>query len=386
MEDKIYLDNGATSYPKPDVVADAVYDYIKNVGSNINRGSYNKAYSAAGVVLETRERINQMMNGYGSRYTIFTPGNTYSLNFLIKGIARKGDRILISGMEHNAVYRPVHQLAEAGIIDVDYLPCNENGELQLEESLSMIDESVRAVVMVHASNVSGTLLPIQDVGQRCHEKGVRFFVDAAQTAGNTPIDMKACHIDGLSMPGHKSLLGPQGIGVLLLNPAITGELEPVISGGTGSHSDLATMPEELPDRFESGTLNLPGIFGLHASVGWLMEHMDEVMAHERKLTKRMLDGLRKTPGIRIAGMPTEKGRVSVISIDFLNGDNGMIAFQLEQEYGIMTRVGLHCAPLAHQSLGTFPEGTVRFSIGPFNTAEEIDTAVEAIKKFALEEY
>lgn len=386
MEDKIYLDNGATSYPKPDVVADAVYDYIKNVGSNINRGSYNKAYSAAGVVLETREWINQMMNGYGSRYTIFTPGNTYSLNFLIKGIARNGDRILISGMEHNAVYRPVHQLEEAGIIDVDYLPCNENGELQLKEALSMIDDSVRAVVMVHASNVSGTLLPIQEVGEHCHEMGVRFFVDAAQTAGNTPIDMKACHIDGLCMPGHKSMLGPQGIGVLLLNPEITGELEPVISGGTGSHSDLATMPEELPDRFESGTLNLPGIFGLHASVGWLMEHMTEVMEHERALTGRMLDALRGTEGIRIAGMPTEEGRVSVISIDFLNGDNGMIAFQLEHEYGIMTRVGLHCAPLAHQSLGTFPEGTVRFSIGPFNTEEDIDTAVEAIKKYANENF
>lgn len=368
------------------MVADAVYDYIKNVGSNINRGSYNKAYSAAGVVLETREWINQMMNGYGARYTIFTPGNTYSLNFLIKGIARTGDRILISGMEHNAVYRPVHQLQEAGIIDVDYLPCNENGELELSKALSMIDETVRAVVMVHASNVSGTLLPIREIGERCHEVGVRFFVDAAQTAGNTPIDMKACHIDGLSMPGHKSMLGPQGIGVLLLNPEITGELEPVISGGTGSHSDLATMPEELPDRFESGTLNLPGIFGLHASVGWLKEHMNEVIAHERKLTHRMLHALQGTNGIRIAGLPTEEGRVSVISIDFLNGDNGMIAFQLEHEYGIMTRVGLHCAPLAHQSLGTFPEGTVRFSIGPFNTEEDIDTAVEAIQKYAGETF
>lgn len=382
----IYLDNGATSYPKPDVVADAVYDYIKNNGSNINRGGYAKAYSAAGVVLETRELLNKMMNGYGSRYTIFTPGDTYSLNFLIKGIARPGDKILISGMEHNAVYRPVHQLEQAGTIHVEYMPCNENGQLILEEALPMIDESVRAVVMLHASNVSGTLMPIEEVGQRCHEKGVRFFVDAAQTAGNVPIDMQKCHIDGLSMPGHKSMLGPQGIGVLMLNPAVTEEIEPLIAGGTGSHSDLATMPEELPDRFESGTLNLPGIFGLHASVEWLMEHQTEVHEHEQKLAKRMLDGIRDTDGIRIAGMPTEEGRVAVISIDFLNGDNGMIAFQLEQEYGISTRVGLHCAPLAHQSLHTFPEGTVRFSIGPFNTETEIDTAIEAINKYATDEY
>lgn len=380
----IYLDNGATSYPKPDVVGDAVYDYIKNVGSNINRGGYAKAYSAAGVVLETREMISKMMNGYGSRYTIFTPGNTYSLNFLIKGLSRKGDKILISGMEHNAVYRPAYQLEQEGLIEVGYMPCNERGELKLEEALAMIDESVRAVVMVHASNVSGTLMPIREVGQRCHEKNVLFFVDAAQTAGNVPIDMKACHIDGLSLPGHKSMLGPQGIGALLLNPAITGELTPIISGGTGSHSDMAEMPEELPDRFESGTMNLPGIFGLHASVGWLAEHQQEVHEHEQKLVKRMLDGIRDVEGIRIAGMPTEEGRVAVVSVDFLNGDNGMIAFQLEQEYGIMTRVGLHCAPLAHKSLGTFPEGTVRFSIGPFNTEEEIDTAIEAIRKYAQE--
>ena len=378
----IYLDNGATSYPKPDVVADAVYDYIKNNGCNINRGGYEKAYSAAGVVLETRELINKMMNGYGSRYTIFTPGNTYSLNFLIKGIARPGDKLLISGMEHNAVYRPVHQLEQAGIIQVGYMPCDQQGQLILEEALPMIDESVRAVVMLHASNVSGTLMPLEEVGKQCHDKGVLFFVDAAQTAGNVPIDMQQCHIDGLCMPGHKSMLGPQGIGVLLLNPKITDEVEPLVTGGTGSHSDLATMPEELPDRFESGTLNLPGIYGLHAAVQWLMEHQQEVHQHEQHLAKKMLDGIRNTEGIRVAGLPNTEGRVAVISVDFLNGDNGMIAFQLEQEYGISTRVGLHCAPLAHQSLGTFPEGTVRFSIGPFNTEDDIETAIQAINKYA----
>ena len=378
----IYLDNGATSYPKPDVVADAVYDYIKNNGCNINRGGYEKAYSAAGVVLETRELINKMMNGYGSRYTIFTPGNTYSLNFLIKGIARPGDKLLISGMEHNAVYRPVHQLEQAGIIQVGYMPCDQQGQLILEEALPMIDESVRAVVMLHASNVSGTLMPLEEVGKQCHDKGVLFFVDAAQTAVNVPIDMQQCHIDGLCMPGHKSMLGPQGIGVLLLNPKITDEVEPLVAGGTGSHSDLATMPEELPDRFESGTLNLPGIYGLHAAVQWLMEHQQEVHQHEQHLAKKMLDGIRNTEGIRVAGLPNTEGRVAVISVDFLNGDNGMIAFQLEQEYGISTRVGLHCAPLAHQSLGTFPEGTVRFSIGPFNTEDDIETAIQAINKYA----
>lgn len=378
----IYLDNGATSYPKPDVVADAVYDYIKNVGSNINRGNYAKAYSAAEVVLETRELINEMMNGYGARYTVFTPGNTYGLNFLIKGLARPNDKFIVSGMEHNAVYRPIHQLTENGTITVEYMPCNENGELIPEEALPMIDENVRAVICVHASNVSGTLMPLKELGERCAEKNVLFLVDAAQTAGNTPIDMQAWHIDGLTIPGHKSMLGPQGVGAMLIRPELANELVPLVSGGTGSHSDLADMPEEMPDRFESGTLNLPGIFGLHAACQWLNEHGAEVRSHEKELTQRMLDGLRDVDGIRVAGLPTSEGRVGVISVDFLNGDNGMVAFQLEQEYGIMTRVGLHCAPLAHKSLHTFPEGTVRFSIGPFNTEEDIDTAVEAVKALA----
>lgn len=378
----IYLDNGATSYPKPDVVADAVYDYIKNVGSNINRGNYAKAYSAAEVVLETRELINEMMNGYGARYTVFTPGNTYGLNFLIKGLARPNDKFIVSGMEHNAVYRPIHQLTENGTITVEYMPCNENGELIPEEALPMIDKNVRAVICVHASNVSGTLMPLKELGERCAEKNVLFLVDAAQTAGNTPIDMQAWHIDGLTIPGHKSMLGPQGVGAMLIRPELANELVPLVAGGTGSHSDLADMPEEMPDRFESGTLNLPGIFGLHAACQWLNEHGAEVRSHEKELTQRMLDGLRDVDGIRVAGLPTSEGRVGVISVDFLNGDNGMVAFQLEQEYGIMTRVGLHCAPLAHKSLHTFPEGTVRFSIGPFNTEEDIDTAVEAVKALA----
>lgn len=378
----IYLDNGATSFPKPEVVAKAVTEYITENGTNINRGGYGKAYDAAGVVLETRMMLSEYFGGYGARNVIFTPGNTYGLNFLIKGLARKGDKFLISNMEHNAVYRPVHQLQDQGVITYECMPCNRDGELIIEDALAMITPDIKAVVMLHASNVSGTILPIEEVGKRCHEQGVLFIVDAAQTAGVVPINMKEYHIDGLTVPGHKSLLGPQGIGAMLINPAIKNDIEPLIAGGTGSHSDLATMPEEMPDRFESGTLNLPGIFGLNASIQYVMEHQEEICEHEKTLTKRMLDGVLGIEGIRLAGLPTTEGRVAVISIDFINGDNGLIAFQMEQEYGIMTRVGLHCAPLAHQSLETFPEGTVRFSIGPFTTEAEVDTAIEAIAKYA----
>ena len=378
----IYLDNGATSFPKPQEVADAVYEYMTKVGSNINRGGYEKAYSAAEVVLETREMIDLMMNGYGARNAIFTPGNTYALNFLIKGLARKGDKFLTSHMEHNAVYRPLHQLQEEGVIQYECMPCNDLGQLELAKALEMITPDIKAVIMLHASNVSGTILPIEEIGRKCHEEGVIFIVDAAQTAGNTPIDMQKCHIDGLTVPGHKSLLGPQGIGAMLINPEIKDDIIPVISGGTGSHSDMADMPSELPDRFESGTLNLPGIYGLHAALKWLQKHFDEVHDHEKALTARMLEGLANIKGVRLVGLPTIEGRVSVVSIDFAGDDNGICAFNLEHTYGINTRVGLHCAPLAHESLHTFPEGTVRFSIGPFNTEEEIDVALRAIEEIA----
>lgn len=377
----IYLDNGATSFPKPNVVAQAVYDYMTKNGTNINRGGYDEAYSAASVVLETREKLNRLMNGYGARNAIFTPGNTYSLNFLIKGLARKGDRFLISSMEHNAVYRPMHQLSEAGIISYECLPCDAEGRLILEEAERMITEDIRAVVLSHASNVSGTLQPMEEIGKICHEKGVIFIVDAAQTGGNTPIDMQASYIDGLTVPGHKSLLGPQGVGVMLVNPAITSEIVPLIAGGTGSHSDLADMPSELPDRFEAGTLNLPGIFGLHAALGWLEEEGEAMRAHEKECIRYMTEKLAEIPNIFVPGPKDPEGRVGVFSIDFLNQDNALIAFKLSQE-GIATRVGLHCAPLAHKTLGTYPEGTVRFSIGPFTTKEEIDIALEAIARLA----
>lgn len=377
----IYLDNGATSYPKPKEVADAVYDYIKNVGSNVNRGGYKSAYTAGEVVLDTREQINEMFNGYGARNVIFTPGETYGLNFLIKGLARNGDKWLASGMEHNASYRPLEQLKSLSIIDVDYMPCNRFGQLKLDDALKMIDSETKAVVMVHASNVSGTLMPIEEVGMRCMETGTIFIVDAAQTAGMVPIDMKKCHISAMSIPGHKSMMGPQGIGAVLIDPNITSDVIPLICGGTGSHSEMSEMPEELPDRFEAGTLNIPGIYGLHAAIAWLKDHMEDAHKHEMKLTRRMLDGFAKmNDRVKVAGLPGIDGRVAVISIDCIHQDNAIIAFKLEQEHDISTRVGLHCAPLAHKSLGTFPQGTIRFSIGPFNTEDDIDMALQAVSE------
>ena len=378
----IYLDNGATSFPKPPQVADAVYNYIMNVGGNINRGNGSGALSASETVLETRELLNKMMNGYGARNTIFTPGNTYSLNFFIKGLAEKGDTFLTSMTEHNAVYRPLSQLEKEGKISVKYMPCTKEGKLITEEALNMINENIKAVILLHASNVSGSIMPIEEIGKRCREKGVIFIVDAAQTAGNTEIDIQKCCIDGLAFPAHKSMLAPQGLGVMMINPKIKDKIRVLVAGGTGSHSELSEMPNELPDRFESGTLNIPAIFGLNASCKWLAKNMKKASENEKKLSEKLIEGLKNINNVEIAGIPSTEGRVSVISINFTNEDNALAAFKLEKDYGITTRVGLHCAPLAHKSLGTYPGGTVRFSIGPFNTIEDIDTVLAAVKEIA----
>jgi cysteine desulfurase family protein len=379
----VYLDNAATSFPKPDAVATAVNDYITNIGRNINRGGYGDAHQTAETVRETRELINEMFHGFGPSSTIFTPGNTYSLNYLIKGLARPGDKFLISGMEHNSVYRPVHQLEEAGIITVGYLPCNENGELIMSAALQMIDENVRALIVLHASNVSGTLFPIEELGKRCKETGTILLVDAAQTAGRVDIDMKGWNISGLAIPGHKAMMGPQGIGVMLVDPLLALDLDPIIAGGTGSFSELADMPTELPDRFESGTLNLPGIFGLNAAVKWLNENHDQIRETEARLTEKFIRGIKRIDGVRLVGLDDMSKRVPVVSISFIYGDNDIAAYDMERSHGIQTRSGLHCSPLAHKSLGTFPKGSVRFSIGPFNTEEDIDTALRAIRRVAI---
>lgn len=257
----VYLDNAATSYPKAPGVGAAMADYIERVGCNIGRGGYQRAYDAAGGVLEVRERLCTLVNGPGPRNVAFTSGATHGLNLLLKGLLRPGDRVVTSPMEHNAVLRPLRQLERAGV-EVEYLPCTERGELVTENLAERLTPGVRAVVLTHASNVSGTIFPIAEVGRLCRARGIFFLVDAAQTLGVLPVDMAAMGIDGLAFPGHKGLLGPQGIGGVVVSDALASELEPLLAGGTGSQSESLDMPSFLPDRLEAGTLNLPGIFGL----------------------------------------------------------------------------------------------------------------------------
>lgn len=376
----IYLDNASTSFPKAPGVGEAMARYIEQVGVNISRGGYRDAYCAEQVVLDTRERLGALFCAPDCKNIVFTANVTYAMNFLIKGLLRPGDHVLTSSMEHNAVMRPLRQMEEERQITFSRIPCDEKGELQTDQLEGMIKPNTRAIIMTHASNVCGTLLPIQQVGMIAKRHNLLFVVDAAQTAGAFPIDIGAMNIDALGFTGHKSLLGPQGIGGFYVSDALSEMLTPLISGGTGSISDKEEVPKFLPDRFEPGTMNLPGIYGLHAALGYVKQRgIDDIRAQELKLTKYLLEGFSAIPAARIVGRRDIVGRAPVVSLDFPEYDNAEIAYLLEEQFGVQTRVGLHCAPNAHKTLGTFPQGTVRFSIGHANTIQDMEIAVEAVQ-------
>ena len=376
--DYIYLDNASTSFPKAPTVATAMSDYITNRGININRGSYALAYDVEDIIYTTRQRLHPLFNGHDPAHVIFTQNVTMSLNMVIKGLLKAGDHILVSSMEHNAVMRPLTQQLDKGIT-FDIIPCDVTGSIQLESIETLIRPNTVAMIINHASNVCGTVQPIESIGAICKAHNLHFILDAAQTAGVIPIDVKACHINALCFTGHKGLLGPQGIGGIILTKEIAQILTHLIAGGTGSFSHLETMPTHMPDAFEAGTLNLPGIIGLNEGLSYIESvGMKNIHNHELTLTKTFLEGLRSITGINIIGKQDIQDRTAVVSITIDGMDPASIAYELESTYHIMTRVGLHCAPRAHQTLGTYPEGTVRFSFGYANTLEEVDMALSAL--------
>ena len=378
--ERIYFDNASTSFPKADGVAEAVYHYMKDCGCNINRGGYDEAYQAEEIVLRTRQQLTELFHGPDCRNVVFTRNITESLNVLLKGFLKTGDHVLVSAMEHNAVMRPLTQLTEQGV-SFDRIPCGADGTLEVSAMNGLLRKNTRAVVMLHASNVCGTLMPIETVGAFCHAHGLRFILDTAQTAGVFPIDMEIMQIDALAFTGHKGLLGPQGIGGFLLQPDMVPLLQPLIAGGTGSISHEEQMPSFMPDRFEAGTMNLPGIMGLHAALCWLeRETIDAVRSHELELTERFLSRALDIPCLRVVGRRNISGRAGVVSVVPENADPALVADALGREYGIMVRVGLHCAPNAHKTLGTFPTGTIRFSFGRWNTPQQVDTALSALRE------
>ena len=378
--DYIYLDNASTSFPKAPTVATAMSDYITNRGININRGSYSLAYDVEDIIYTTRQRLHTLFNGHDPSHVIFTQNVTMSLNMVIKGLLKSGDHVLVSSMEHNAVMRPLTQLLDKGIT-FDIIPCDKTGSIQLESMDSLIRPNTVAMIINHASNVCGTIQPLESIGSICKAHNLQFIVDAAQTAGVIPIDVKAYHIDALCFTGHKGLLGPQGIGGIILTKEMAQTLVPLIAGGTGSFSHLETMPTHMPDAFEAGTLNLPGIIGLNEGLSYIeSQGMENIHNHELVLTQFFLEGLQSIDGINIVGKQNIQTRTAVVSITIDSMDPANIAYELESTYHIMTRVGLHCAPRAHQTLGTYPEGTVRFSFGYANTHKDVKSALSALHR------
>lgn len=377
---RIYFDHGSTSWPKAPNVARAMADLLENGAFNINRGNYEGAYEVEGLVLDTRDQLARMFHARDSRRVIFTAGITSSLNYFIKGFLKSGDHVLVSGLEHNAVMRPLRQMERRGVA-YDIVRTEDDGTVEPESVEVAIRSNTKAVIMLHASNVCGTILPIREIGEICRRRHLFFAVDTAQSAGTIPVDMEGCKIDFLAFTGHKGLLGPQGIGGFLISEELDACMESYIAGGTGSQSDSLDMPKSLPDKYESGTLNLPGIIGLHASLSYIEETgIENIHSRKMELARYFLEKLSEFPDLRIVGKQGIDGRVSVVSVDFLGKDNALAAFELEQQYGIMTRVGLHCAPTAHRTLHTYPQGTVRFAFGMENTKKEIDLCLEGIRR------
>lgn len=390
---QIYLDNASTTFPKPREVADAVYQYMTGVGSNIGRGGYTSAYAAEEAVFVARQLLCDFFGGEDAKNVVFTKNVTEALNVIIRGLLQPGDHVLVSAMEHNAVMRPLQLIgrelepgeqAPAAEISFSRIPCDKEGNLQLEALPKLVQQRTKAVIMTHASNVCGTLLPIDKVGDFCKQRGLLFIVDSAQSAGVFPINMQQLHIDALAFTGHKGLLGPQGIGGFVLREHMVKRLAPFIVGGTGSLSHTESTPRFMPDKFEAGTLNLPGIMGLAAGVRWLNQRgMASLREHELALTEQLLAGLldlEQQGLLRIVGRRDIVQRTSVVSIAATKQDLAVVAHRLNEEYGIATRVGLHCAPNAHKTLQTYPTGTLRFSMGWHNNEEDIVAALKALRE------
>ncbi|RDY24580.1 aminotransferase class V-fold PLP-dependent enzyme [Romboutsia maritimum] len=375
---KIYCDNAATSYPKAPLVGEAMLSYINSIGCNVNRGSYSTEYQPENIVYETRELLCKLFNFDKPENTVFTQNVTTSLNTVLKGLLKPGDNVIVSSMEHNAVMRPLARLQD-NHVTVTTVNCNLLGEIELNDIEKAMTDNTKAVVVTHVSNVCGTILPVREIGALCKKHNKIFIVDAAQSAGILDIDMEKDNIDILCFTGHKGLLGPQGIGGFLIKDSIVSQIKPFIEGETGSDSELEVQSNYMPDKFESGTLNIPGIFGLNESLKYVTNlGIKNIYEEEMSLTKKFLEEVKNIDESLIVGKKDLINRSPIVSLNFKNIDNGLICYNLEREYGILTRSGLQSAPIAHKTLDTFSNGTLRFSFGFFNTIDEIDHIINSL--------
>ncbi|MDK2586646.1 aminotransferase class V-fold PLP-dependent enzyme [Romboutsia sedimentorum] len=376
----IYLDNAATTYPKPEKVYNSIMDCMKNYCANPGRAGHKLAMRAAREIYDARENIAKLFNIDNPMNVIFTNNATDSLNLAIKGVVKSGDHIITTSMEHNSVIRPIKSLENHGVENT-IVQCDKEGFLNIEDLKKAIKSNTKLIVTTHASNVVGTLIDIKAVGEVAKEHNLLYLVDASQTAGVYDINVSDINVDMIAAPGHKCLLGPQGTGILYIREGLNVNI--LKEGGTGSKSEDLFQPDLVPDKYEAGTHNTPGIVGLNEGVKFVLEKgIDNIRIHEEKLCEYMLNKLEEVPNIIVYGIKDSKKRAAVIAINIGNMDSGEITFLLDSQYQIATRSGIHCSPLAHQTLGTLEQGVVRFSLGYFNTESDIDEAIRALIEIA----
>ena len=375
----IYLDNAATSWPKPPVVAAAMARFLEETGANPGRSGHRLSVDAARLIFETRERVARLFNAPDPLRVIFALNVTEALNLALHGFLRPGDHVITSSMEHNSVMRPLRHLEKRGVA-VTVVACSAEGFLNPADVESAIRPNTALIALNHASNVTGTLLPVGEVGEIARSRNLLLLADVAQTAGAYPIDMQADNIDLLAFTGHKSLYGPTGTGGLILGACVDeSKLTTLKQGGTGSRSEREEQPEFLPDKYESGTPNAVGLAGLGAGLDWIVARgVKSIRQHEMTLGRKLMDGLREISGVTVYGSPDASLRTAVVAFNIAGLPPSEVGQRLDEDYGILCRVGLHCAPAAHRTIGTFPAGTLRLSLGVFNTEKDIEATLTAI--------
>ncbi|MCI6759646.1 MAG: aminotransferase class V-fold PLP-dependent enzyme [Clostridiales bacterium] len=377
----IYLDNAATTLHKPPEVAEVVKQAILTAG-NAARGAHSVSLSASRTVFETRQKLAQLFSCPRPDHVVFTMNSTEALNIAIYGLLSPGDHVISTDLEHNSVLRPLYDLQTRGVF-VDFVSADRRGNVRYEDFEALFRENTKLVVCTHASNLTGNVLDIAHISKIAHAHGARLIVDASQTAGSIPIDMQKMGIDVLCFTGHKGLMGPQGTGGLCIQPGV--EIRPLLRGGTGVHSYDKNQPQAYPTRLEAGTLNGHSIAGLDAALDFLLaQGVETIGARERSLMRRFYDGVRDIPGVTVYGDFSQEARAAIVALNIHDYDSSEVSDVLFTDYGIATRPGAHCAPRMHEALGTEKQGAVRFSFSYFNTEEEDDAAIHAVRELAAE--
>ncbi|HKL13278.1 MAG TPA: aminotransferase class V-fold PLP-dependent enzyme [Halanaerobiales bacterium] len=378
---EVYLDNAATTRYKPQTVIDKMTNFMTELNCSPGRGGYECAIQAGREIMDTRFLISDFFNAGEVESILFTKNVTESLNILIKGLLKEGDHVVTTSLEHNAALRPLNQLEEKNIIEVSYVQADKKGILNPSLIEEAIQDNTKLIILNHASNVTGTILPAEEVGKIAKKHDIFYALDTAQTAGVIDINFKKFNLDFLGFTGHKSLLGPQGTGGMAISERLAEEMETLIAGGTGSMSETVKQPDFLPDKFESGTLNTPGIIGLKAGIEYINKvGIKSIHNHEIRLLKMFLDELKNIDKITVYGSTDINKKVPTVPLTIKGYDLGELGFKLAEKFGIMVRSGLHCAPLAHKTIGTFPDGALRFSIGWHTTEEDIEYTLETLAK------